>query len=218
MLVEKNIYIIHENDEWLIPLRESFKKIDAPFKEWHMDRVSFDFKKSPPEGIFYNRMSASSHVRGHRFAPEYTSVIINWLRSHKRRIINDGNALALEISKSLQYLKLSESGIKTPRSIFCSSKEQIIQSAQDFKKPFITKHNALSRDLYLRIAPELHLKRLLVGGFNNVFEINRSFRNEGLSTKHNPEFTMLEFYSAYASLQKIMDFIIMKKVHIQKSF
>ena len=74
-------------------------------------------------------------------------------------------------------------------------------------RPFITKHNALSRDLYLRIAPELHLKRLLVGGFNNVFEINRSFRNEGLSTKHNPEFTMLEFYSAYASLQKIMDFV-----------
>ena len=72
-------------------------------------------------------------------------------------------------------------------------------------RPFITKHNALSRDLYLRIAPELHLKRLLVGGFNNVFEINRSFRNEGLSTKHNPEFTMLEFYSAHASLQKIMD-------------
>ena len=74
-------------------------------------------------------------------------------------------------------------------------------------RPFITKHNALSRDLYLRIAPELHLKRLLVGGYNNVFEINRSFRNEGLSTKHNPEFTMLEFYSAYASLQKIMDFV-----------
>ena len=74
-------------------------------------------------------------------------------------------------------------------------------------RPFITKHNALSRDLYLRIAPELHLKRLLVGGYNNVFEINRSFRNEGLSTKHNPEFTMLEFYSAYASLQNIMDFV-----------
>ena len=75
-------------------------------------------------------------------------------------------------------------------------------------RPFITKHNALSRDLYLRIAPELHLKRLLVGGFNNVFEINRSFRNEGLSTKHNPEFTMLEFYSAYASFAKNYGFRI----------
>ena len=73
-------------------------------------------------------------------------------------------------------------------------------------KPFITKHNALARELFLRIAPELHLKRLLVGGFDKVFEINRSFRNEGLSTRHNPEFTMLEFYAAFASFNGTIDF------------
>ena len=72
-------------------------------------------------------------------------------------------------------------------------------------RPFITQHNALGQDLYLRIAPELYLKRLLVGGFEKVFEINRSFRNEGLSTKHNPEFTMMEWYEAYASMQDQMD-------------
>ena len=71
-------------------------------------------------------------------------------------------------------------------------------------RPFITQHNALGQDLYLRIAPELYLKRLLVGGFDKVFEINRSFRNEGLSTKHNPEFTMMEWYEAYASMQDQM--------------
>tara|TARA_B110000444_G_scaffold256027_1_gene291554 strand:- start:308 stop:1741 length:1434 start_codon:yes stop_codon:yes gene_type:complete len=73
-------------------------------------------------------------------------------------------------------------------------------------RPFVTKHNALDRDLFLRIAPELYLKRLLVGGFERVFEINRSFRNEGLSTKHNPEFTMLEYYEAYTSLDKTISF------------
>ena len=73
-------------------------------------------------------------------------------------------------------------------------------------KPFITKHNALDRELFLRIAPELYLKRLLVGGFDKVFEINRSFRNEGLSTRHNPEFTMLEFYAAFASFDETIDF------------
>ena len=73
-------------------------------------------------------------------------------------------------------------------------------------RPFITNHNALDRDLYLRIAPELYLKRLLVGGFERVFEINRSFRNEGLSTKHNPEFTMLEYYEAYTSLDTTISF------------
>ena len=72
-------------------------------------------------------------------------------------------------------------------------------------RPFVTQHNALGQDLYLRIAPELYLKRLLVGGFERVFEINRSFRNEGLSTKHNPEFTMMEWYQAYASMQDQMD-------------
>jgi lysyl-tRNA synthetase class 2 len=72
-------------------------------------------------------------------------------------------------------------------------------------KPFKTHHKALDMDLYLRIAPELYLKRLLVGGFEKVFEINRNFRNEGLSTRHNPEFTMLEFYQAYATYSDLMD-------------
>ena len=73
-------------------------------------------------------------------------------------------------------------------------------------RPFVTKHNALDRELFLRIAPELYLKRLLVGGFERVFEINRSFRNEGLSTKHNPEFTMLEYYEAFTTLENTIEF------------
>lgn len=72
-------------------------------------------------------------------------------------------------------------------------------------RPFITHHNALDMDLYLRIAPELYLKRLLIGGFEKVFEINRNFRNEGISTKHNPEFTMLELYQAYGDYQDMME-------------
>jgi len=71
-------------------------------------------------------------------------------------------------------------------------------------KPFITYHNALDMNLYLRIAPELYLKRLLVGGFERVFELNRNFRNEGVSSKHNPEFTMLEFYEAYATYEDLI--------------
>lgn len=72
-------------------------------------------------------------------------------------------------------------------------------------RPFVTHHNALDLDMYLRIAPELYLKRLVVGGFERVFEINRNFRNEGLSTRHNPEFTMLEFYQAYADYEDLID-------------
>jgi lysyl-tRNA synthetase class 2 len=73
-------------------------------------------------------------------------------------------------------------------------------------KPFTTHHNALDQQMFLRIAPELYLKRLIVGGFERVFEINRSFRNEGLSVRHNPEFTMMEFYAAYWNHHDLMDY------------
>ncbi len=72
-------------------------------------------------------------------------------------------------------------------------------------RPFVTHHNTLDMDLYLRIAPELYLKRLIVGGLERVYEINRNFRNEGISTHHNPEFTMLEFYQAYTDYRGLMD-------------
>ena len=73
-------------------------------------------------------------------------------------------------------------------------------------RPFVTHHNTLDMDLYLRIAPELYLKKLVVGGFEKVFELNRNFRNEGMSPRHNPEFTMMEFYEAYSEYNKLMDF------------
>jgi len=82
--------------------------------------------------------------------------------------------------------------------------------------PFVTHHNALGMDLFLRIAPELYLKRLVIGGFEKVFEINRSFRNEGVSTRHNPEFTMLEFYQAFARYEDLMDLIEKMFCHVAR--
>lgn len=83
-------------------------------------------------------------------------------------------------------------------------------------KPFVTHHNTLKMDLFLRIAPELYLKRLVVGGFERVFEINRNFRNEGISIQHNPEFTMIEFYQAYATYHTLMDFTESLICHVAK--
>jgi len=144
-------YLIHENDEWTQPLKEQLQKLSVPFEDWHMAKVSLNTSSTPPVGVFYNRMSASSHSRGHRFAPEYTAVILNWLAAHNRRIINGENALALEISKSLQYKKLNEQNIKTPKSIFCSGKENILSAADHFTKPFITKHNRAGRGLGVKL-------------------------------------------------------------------
>ena len=89
------VYIIHENDEWTLPLKLELKKLEVNFEEWHVEKATVDLGKNPPARIFYNRMSASSHARGHRYAPEFTATILNWLKHHKRRIINNGNAAAL---------------------------------------------------------------------------------------------------------------------------
>ena len=144
-------YIIHENEVWTKPLEANLKKLGVDYEDWHVEKAKINLSKNPPSGVFYNRMSASSHIRGHRFAPEFTSVILNWLKSYKKRVINNGNALALEVSKSLQYLKLQEAGIRTPRSIFCSSKKQLLEAAENFTRPFITKHNRAGRGLGVKL-------------------------------------------------------------------
>ena len=149
--MKNKIYIIHENDEWVEPLRKELKSINAPFEEWHLGKRNIDHLDKPPQGVFYNRMSASSHTRGHRYAPEYTAVVLNWLEKNKRRVINNSRALNLEISKSLQYTELEKFGIKTPTTIYCSNKESILKSANIFRKPFITKHNRAGKGLGVKL-------------------------------------------------------------------
>ena len=149
--MKNKIYIIHENDEWVEPLRKELQAINAPFEEWHLGKRNVDHLDKPPHGIFYNRMSASSHTRGHRYAPEHTAVVLNWLEKNKRRVINNSRALSLEISKSLQYKELESFGIKTPRTIYCSNKESILKSANVFTKPFITKHNRGGKGLGVKL-------------------------------------------------------------------
>ena len=149
--MKNKIYIIHENDEWVEPLRRELKDINAPFEEWHLGKRNVDYLDKPPQGIFYNRMSASSHTRGHRYAPEYTAVVLNWLEKNNRRVINNSRALSLEISKSLQYKELESFGIKTPKTIYCSNKESILKSANVFTKPFITKHNRGGKGLGVKL-------------------------------------------------------------------
>ena len=149
--MKNKIYIIHENDEWIEPLRKELQDINAPFEEWHLGKRNIDHLDKPPQGIFYNRMSASSHTRGHRYAPEYTAVVLNWLEKNKRRVINNSRALSLEISKSLQYKELESFEIKTPKTIYCHTKESIIKSGRLFTKPFITKHNRAGKGLGVKL-------------------------------------------------------------------
>ncbi len=147
----KKIFIIHENDEWVLPLEIELKKINASYKKWHMDSVSIDMNLPPPNGIFYNRISASSHSRGHRYAPEYTATVLNWLEDNNKKIINSSKALILELSKSYQYKELKKEEIKTPHTVYANNKKTLLNLGKKFPLPFLTKHNRAGRGLGIKL-------------------------------------------------------------------
>ena len=150
----KKIYVIHENDAWVEPLRAAFTEFGLPFEEWFLDQGVLDFSSAPPDGVFYNRMSASSHTRGHRYAPEYTAAVLAWLEQHDRRVINNGRALQLEVSKIAQYAALAKYGIRTPRTSAAIGRRQIVDAARAFNGSFITKHNRAGKGLGVRLFHE----------------------------------------------------------------
>jgi hypothetical protein len=143
----KKIYVIHENDAWVDPLRAAFAELDLPYSEWFLNQGVLDFSSTPPDGVFYNRMSASSHTRGHRYAPEYTAAVLAWLEQHNRRVVNNGRALQLELSKIAQYAALAKYGIRTPRTAAAIGRRQIVDAARGFNGSFITKHNRAGKGL-----------------------------------------------------------------------
>ncbi len=146
------VYVLHENDAWMGPFRAAFAELGIPFAEWHLDRGVLDLAKAPPEGVFYNRMSASSHTRGHRYAPEYTACVLAWLEAHGRTVINGSRALSLEINKIAQYASLATFGVETPRTIAVVGTEGVLEAAKAFgDQPFITKHNRAGKGLGVRL-------------------------------------------------------------------
>lgn len=146
------IYVLHENQEWTDHLIKRLEELNLPYEEWFLEKGTVDFTSVPPEGIFYSRMSASSHTRGHRFAPELTSAVLSWLEQHNRVVINGSRVLQLEVSKVQQYLQLEKFGIKTPRTIAAVGKDEILKAAKKFDgKKFITKHNRAGKGLGVQL-------------------------------------------------------------------
>jgi hypothetical protein len=141
------IYVIHENDAWVEPLRAAFGELDLPFKEWFLSEGALDFSSPPPAGVFYNRMSASSHTRGHRYGPELTAAVLAWLEMRGRRVVNDSRALQLELSKIAQYAALSRYGVRTPHTVAAVGRKHIVDVAKGFPGSFITKHNRAGKGL-----------------------------------------------------------------------
>ena len=146
------IYVLHENEEWVLPLRAAFDEQGLPYREWFLEGGRIALDAPPPEGVFYNRMSASSHTRGHRFAPEATRATLQWLELHGRRTVNGSRALALEIDKLGQYAALKAAGIETPRTVAAIGRDHVLEAAQRFGEwPLILKPNRGGKGLGVRL-------------------------------------------------------------------
>jgi hypothetical protein len=136
------IYVLHENDVWTEPLAAALDALGVAWESWFLDEGRVDLSAPPPDGIFYNRMSASSHTRGHRYAAELTQAVLNWLEAHGRRVVNSSRGLYLEVSKVAQYAALDRAGIRTPHTIAGVGRDAILRAAGELGTvPFIAKPN-----------------------------------------------------------------------------
>ena len=149
------IHVLHENPAWLPPLAAAFDRAGLPWTEWFLHEGAFDLSAPPPEGIFYNRMSASSHTRDHRFSAELTAAVLAWLVRWDRRVVNGPSALDLEISKARQYAGLARHGIAVPRTVLVAGRDRLVASAEQYfaGEPVILKPNRGGKGLGVRLFP-----------------------------------------------------------------
>jgi hypothetical protein len=145
------IYVIHENDAWVTPLRREFEARTLPYAEWFLDEGVLDLREVPPRGVFYNRMSASSHTRDHRYAAEYAAAVLAWLKRHGRTVVNGERALQLEVSKVAQYNALAAFDIETPPTLAVVGRRNIPAAAERLGFPLILKHNRGGKGLGVRL-------------------------------------------------------------------
>ncbi|MBP0494923.1 ATP-grasp domain-containing protein [Pararoseomonas indoligenes] len=148
------IHIIHENPEWLPPLAAALDARGLPWEDWNLSSGTFDLSRPPPEGVFYNRMSASSHTRGHRYSAELTAAVLAWLERFGRRVVNGPRALDLEISKARQYAALETAGVTVPGTVVVRGEaEDVVKAARARygSGPLILKPNRGGKGLGVRL-------------------------------------------------------------------
>jgi len=159
------IFVLHENPEWLPPFARAFEKRGVAFEDWNLVERGVDLSMPPPEGIFYNRMSASSHTSGHRYSPELTSVVLAWLEDHGRRVVNASRALQLEVNKSAQLTRLAAYGVPVPRTIATVGVDQALDAVSAFAPgPVIVKPNRGGKGLGVKLYEDLSTLRELIFG------------------------------------------------------
>ena len=145
------IYVLYENEDWLPPLIEALEKKNLPHKALFTNEKPIDITQSPPNGVYINRMSPSSHTRGHQNGISYTKEFLWLLELHKMPIINGASSFALELSKVRQHSSLEAFGILTPRTIAVVGTNDLVAAARELTPPFITKHNQGGKGLGVKL-------------------------------------------------------------------
>lgn len=149
-MTRPSIYILHDNDSWLPPLQAALDAAGLPHTAWSLSGGSLDLKAQPPQGVFWSRLSASSHTRGHAYAKEYARALFRWLEASGRRVVNGSKVVEFEVSKAAQYAALAAAGFDVPRTIVVAGRDDLKRRALEFPTPFITKHNQGGKGLGVR--------------------------------------------------------------------
>lgn len=137
-----DVIVLHENDEWLPPFRQAFQAVGLSVAEWHLADGTVDLTATPPDAVFYSRMSASAHTRGHDHAAALCQAVLNWLEAHGRTVLNGSRALYFETSKVAQYTALAAAGIATPATVAVVGAGRLVEAARAFGRwPLIVKPN-----------------------------------------------------------------------------
>lgn len=145
------VYVIHENPQWYAPLAAAFDAAGVPHQEWRLGTGLLDLDCEPPAGVFWSRMSASSHTRGHPFAKDQTRGVLTWLESHGRRVVNGRRVLDLEMSKVEQLSLLRAAGFDVPRTVAVAGSADLPAAARKLPAPFVGKHNQGGKGASVRL-------------------------------------------------------------------
>jgi len=135
------VYVVHENPEWFAPIGAALQAAGVPHEQWLLGEAAVDLSEAPPDGVFWSRMSASSHTRGHPYARDQTRGVLAWLQAHGRRVVNGRAALELEMSKVDQLVALRAAGFDVPRTIAVAGTSELAAAARKLPAPFVSKHN-----------------------------------------------------------------------------
>lgn len=144
------LYVLHENPEWYAPLAAAFDRAGLPHEQWLLGAAVFDLSEPPPPGVYWSRMSASSHTRGHPFAKDQTRGVLAWLEAGGRRVVNGRRVLDLEMSKVEQLAALRAAGFDVPRTLAVAGPGKLAAAARKLPAPFIAKHNQGGKGLGVR--------------------------------------------------------------------